>query len=151
MERVDLDHAQREADSLKRFFEREGKQDLAEFAAMTRALVDELTVARTQLGWVRTLLDASPFGPTRADAVNTLFQIRQALTDDQHDPPATHDQAGSDFASSNEVHKSEPPERPCRPCQDGEHERCERPAMDEGAGEFDLCCCDLLDRSEAIE
>jgi hypothetical protein len=50
MERVDLDHARREADSLKRFAEREGKQDLAEFAAMTRALVAELEDAQEVVG-----------------------------------------------------------------------------------------------------
>jgi len=48
--RVNLDHAQREADSLHRHAEREGMEDLAEFAAMTRALVAELEVARNRYG-----------------------------------------------------------------------------------------------------
>ena len=75
-ERVDLDAVQAEATN---------DLDLPEdWMHAVVSLVAELRVARTQLGWVRTLLDASPFGPTRADAVNTLFQIRQALTDDQH-------------------------------------------------------------------
>jgi len=46
-----------------------------------RLAIDELRVARTQLGWVRVLLDAAPLWLTGAAAGDTLFQIRQALTE----------------------------------------------------------------------
>jgi hypothetical protein len=91
--RVDLAHAQREADSLKRFAEREGKQDLAEFAAMTRDLVAELGPARevVEAGrWLRAehKLRVGPDG--YHDCVLCSATDRY----DQHDPPPTHDQAG---------------------------------------------------------
>jgi hypothetical protein len=107
MTRIDLDHARREADSLQRFFEREGKQDLAEFAAMTRALVDELKMGRPVVEAARSfrgdvdegwhLEDCTPeYVDEPALCVHGCPQPRLAAAldaYDQHDPPATHDQA----------------------------------------------------------
>lgn len=44
------------------------------------ALVDALRGALAKLAAVQQLLDTSPFGPTRAQARLTLFEIRQAVT-----------------------------------------------------------------------
>jgi hypothetical protein len=39
------------------------------------------------------------------------------------------------------------PEAPCRPCQDGEHERCLAPVLSElGWG----CCCDALEQEPEL-
>jgi hypothetical protein len=118
MSRVDLEHARREADSLGRFAEREGKQDLAEFAAMTRALIAELAVGREGQKvadelravvledlayWAFGAAKLSP-DPHAHGEVNGLLARARALIDRaagpipstrRHDPPATHDQAGS--------------------------------------------------------
>jgi hypothetical protein len=95
VERVVLDHARREADSLQRWAEGKGPgpwsrsrrmEDLAEFAAMTRALVDELEDAREALR----LAPRSPYFKTP-----TAEYVAAVDAYDQHDPPATHDQVGS--------------------------------------------------------
>jgi hypothetical protein len=95
VERVDLDYARREADSLQRFFEREGKQDLAEFAAMTRALVAELAVAREVVEAALLWRDGEDRDQDEIED-KLLKALRPFPRPDQHDPPATHDQAGID-------------------------------------------------------
>jgi hypothetical protein len=94
VERVDLAHARREADSLKRFAEREGKQDLAEFAAMTRALVAELEDAREVIEAALLWRDGEDLDQDAIEA-ELLKALRPFPRPDQHDPPATHDQVGS--------------------------------------------------------
>jgi len=42
-------------------------------------LLAELRAAQERLDAIRRVLDASPIGPTRAEACMTLFEIRQLL------------------------------------------------------------------------
>lgn len=102
--RVDLDAVEtgvravrlRVADLERRLIHQWARDLLTDMAADIDTLVAELRVARDKLDAIQRLLAASPIGPTRAQAVSTLFEIRLVATDefDQHDPPATHDQAG---------------------------------------------------------
>lgn len=68
--------------------------ELERLAARERAtvvldLIAELRGAYAKLAAIQRLLEASPIGPTRAQAVATLFEIRLVATDEFDQPTQT--------------------------------------------------------------
>lgn len=94
-ERVDLEHTQRDAASLKRYAEATGWDDVAEFAAKALVMVAELRVAREVVEGVRNhrrvYLTPSQLHAHEA----TCADCRRLAVYDQHADPSTHDRSGS--------------------------------------------------------